>query len=95
MVSTSDAVGTNSIGAVRLRQAIDWGSIDGQPVQMVILMAIRDSDKNDAHMRVLAQLARRLMHEDFRARLLAAPDRDTVAEYLTSELGLAGSDAAS
>jgi fructose-specific PTS system IIA-like component len=89
----TDALATNSIGVVRLRQAIEWWSVDGQPVQMVILMAIRESDKNDAHMRVLAQLARKLMHEDFRARLLAAPDRDAVAEYLTAELGLAQADA--
>ena len=84
----TDAISANSIGVVRLAQPIEWGALDGQPVRCVILLAMRASDKEDAHMRVFSKLARKLMHEDFRERLLAAPDRASVLACLAEELGL-------
>jgi fructose-specific PTS system IIA-like component len=84
----TDAVAANSIGVLRLARPVDWGSVDGQPVECVILMAIRETDLGESHMRVFAQLARRLMDGEFRQRLLAAPDGDAVLDCLAEELGL-------
>jgi len=84
----TDAVAANSIGVVRLRQPIDWDSVDGQPVECVILLAIRESDTDGVHMKVLSTLARKLMHEEFRADLLAACDSDAVLRCLAKELEL-------
>jgi len=36
----------------------------------VILLAVRESDGNDAHLRVFSKLARNLMNEKFRQQLL-------------------------
>ena len=84
----TDAITANSIGFVRLEKPIEWGSLDGQPVRCVILLAMRASDKDDAHMRVFSKLARKLMHEEFRARLLAADSAESVLSCLSDELGL-------
>jgi mannitol/fructose-specific phosphotransferase system IIA component (Ntr-type) len=37
--------------------------------------------------RILALLARRLMHAEFRERMLGAPDREAVLQCLHAELG--------
>ncbi len=70
----SDAVASSSIGVLRLAQPVEWGSNDGQPVRCVILLAMRESDAQGTHMKVFSKLARRLMHEEFRERMLAAGD---------------------
>jgi multiphosphoryl transfer protein len=82
----TDAIAANSIGVARLAQPVEWGSLDGQPVQCVILLAMRESDKDEAHMKVFSKLARKLMHEEFRERLLASADREAVLRCLVEEL---------
>jgi fructose-specific PTS system IIA-like component len=84
----SDAIGASSIALVRLEHPIEWGSLDGAPVSCVILLATRASDPDNVHMQVFAKLARKLMHEEFRERMLAAADRDGVLSCLSEELGL-------
>ena len=54
----------------------------------MILLATRAAQQNGTHMQVFSKLARKLMNEDFRNRLLAAPDRDAILSFLTEELGL-------
>jgi fructose-specific PTS system IIA-like component len=80
----SDAVSRATIAALRLRQPIDWGAADGEPVGLVIMLAIpgEGDAAAKAHMQVLARLARKLMHDDFRAALMNAAD----GEHLVSAL---------
>jgi len=85
----SDAVSASTIGVLRLAQPVDWGSSDGQPVRCVILLAMRASDAEGTHLKVFSKLARRLMHEEFRARMLSARDPGELLGCLTEELGLA------
>jgi len=85
----TDAIAANSIGVVRLKKPIEWESVDGQRVRCVILLAVRESDKDGAHMKIFSTLARKLMHEEFRAGLLGARDRDAVLAFLAKELKLA------
>ncbi len=84
----TDAIASNSVGVVRLQEPIDWGSVDGEPVRCVILLAMRAAETDEEHLRIFATLARKLMHEEFRERMLAAPDRAAVIECLQQELGL-------
>jgi len=65
-----DAALHNSLVLLKTRAPIDWGSPDGAPVRVVLLLAIRETGGGaDAHMQVLAQLARKIMDDDFRAAL--------------------------
>lgn len=79
--SKTDAVTDDSIAILRLRQPVEWGSLDGAPVRMVILLATRES-AGSGHMQVLSQLARRLMHRSFREGLLAAQDAAGILDLL-------------
>jgi len=65
----SDAVKTNSLAVLRLAGGVEWGSLDHQPVRLVILLVMRESAGVDSHLRVFARLARKLMHDEFRSGL--------------------------
>lgn len=59
----------NSIVFIKLKNPIDWQSLDNQPVDMIFLLAIRISEQQKEHLRVLARLSRKLMDEEFVAKL--------------------------
>jgi len=82
----NDAVSVNSIGILKLDQAIEWGSLDGQPVKMVILLAIRESGPNGLHMKIFSRLARKLMDDEFRGRLLGIEDPGELISHVGQEL---------
>ena len=83
----TNAVAANSLVVLKLRKPVGWGSLDGAPVGILILLAIRESDQATAHMRVLAALARRIMHEDFRARLVSESDPGALCAFLHEAVG--------
>jgi fructose-specific PTS system IIA-like component len=86
----TDAVSASSLVVVKLRQPVDWGSADGQPVRIILLLAVRESAQGSNHLKVLAQLARNVMHEDFRDRLAAEENPAALQSFLEESLGLGG-----
>jgi len=82
----TDAVQVNSLAVLRLAQGVEWGSLDGQPVRLVILLVMRESDAGSAHMKVFARLARKLMHEPFRLWLATEKDPDVLCARLREAL---------
>ena len=84
----TEAVTDDSISILRLTHPIDWGSVDDQPVSMVILIALRYPSSAGRHMQVFSILGRKLMNDDFRENLLAIDSPHDVVTYLTEQLGL-------
>ena len=88
-----EAVRAPTLAVVRLEEAVEWGSMDGLPVQMVLLLAVPTDESSGGgaagHMKVFATLARRLMHEEFRDRLLGMTASSEIERFLSAELGLA------
>ena len=84
----TDAVNADSIAVLKLKQGIEWGSVDGQPVNMIILIAMREAHEPSRHMQVFSQLARNLMNEEFRRSLLNIEDAPKMTSYLARELGV-------
>jgi fructose-specific PTS system IIA-like component len=83
----TSAVSAHSLAMLKLRQPIPWDSVDGQPVSVVLLLAIRESDQATAHLKIFSRLARQLMHEDFREQLFQARDASTLVGLLRNSLG--------
>ncbi len=81
----TDAVGANSMAVVKLQHGVEWGSLDGDAVRTVVLLAIRESDTAATHMRVLASLARRMMHEEFRAQVEQEQDPAALCRLLQND----------
>ena len=77
----SPHVRVDSIAAVRLAPAVEWGAGEA-PVSMAILIATRSGAAGSRHLRTIEALSGRLSDAGFRERLLAAPDDADVAALL-------------
>ncbi len=84
----SAQVTANSLALVRLQRPADWGSLDGAPVRVVILLAIRAADHGKEHLRIFSRLSRLVMREAFREQLEKAADSPEILSILSSELQL-------
>lgn len=84
----TEAVTAGSICVLRLDDPINWDSVDGERVRMVVLLALRESEDAATHMQVFSTLARKLMNDDFRQHLLKFQTADQVTTYLAGELGI-------
>jgi fructose-specific phosphotransferase system IIA component len=82
----TEAVIADSIGVLKLKQPIDWGSVDREPVNVIILIAMREPQIANRHMQVFSKLARKLMNEDFREHLLAIGNAHDMATFLAQQL---------
>lgn len=87
----TDAVRANSICILRLEEPIDWDSIQGERVRMVVTLAMRKSESTNSHMQVFSSLARKLDEETFRQSLLNFQSPEQVTAYLSEQLGLLAS----
>lgn len=85
----TDAVSSGCLAILKLKEPIDWGSLDGEPVRIVILLALRQTDTNVRHMQVFAKLARKLMDEQFREELGRLEDANAMLKYISKELDVA------
>jgi len=77
----SAAVHAPSIAVLRLREPVEWGSLDEKPVEIAILLALPE-DAAKEHLQVFARLARKLMNEEFRNQLLSARDAAAIRSCL-------------
>ena len=84
----TDAVSASSIAVLRCREPIDWGSLDSEPVRMIILIAMREPQVANGHLQVFSELARKLMNEDFREQLLTLKDSRNIVQYLGEQLNI-------
>lgn len=87
----TNAVSANSLVLLKLRQPVAWNSLDGQPVNVVMMLVMREADKANGHMRIFSELARRVMHDDFRDNLIEEPRPDKICVLLNEGLKKAAS----
>lgn len=66
------------LAAMVIKQGVDFESLDGEPVQLLFLIAAPDN-KDNVHLDVLARLSSMLMHPEFKDSLLKATN---VQEFL-------------
>ncbi|KLE15489.1 fructose PTS transporter subunit IIA [Clostridium sp. C8] len=63
------------------KKGIDYGSIDEQDVKMIFMIAVNE-EQNDLHLKALANLSRKLMHEEFREKILKAESKKEIIDIL-------------
>jgi nitrogen PTS system EIIA component len=66
---------------VRLARPIDFAAVDGEPVDLVILL-LTPANAGNQHLTTLATLARPLRDAEFLRRLRRAPDTETTYRLL-------------
>lgn len=67
----STSVKEAGFALIKLKNPIEWGTLDGGPVNYIIMLAAPDNSEN-VHLRMLSQLAKNLMDDDFRETLTHA-----------------------
>lgn len=70
-----------AISYVRLKEPIEWESMDGKPIKHVFLLAIPESG-DKTHIRMLSQLAMMLMQKESRTALNQIQTRQELYEIL-------------
>ena len=65
-------------------QPIDFGAIDGKPVQLIILLA-SPPDQTGPHIQALARISRLMTMDEFRERIYAAQTAEEIHNLLKSE----------
>ncbi len=88
----SAAVSTNSLAFARLSPPVDFGAFDG-PADIAFLIAASDGS-DDAHLALLAQLARNLMRSEFTEGLRNASTPEQVVELINKAIAPAEEPAA-
>ncbi|MDN6030266.1 MAG: PTS fructose transporter subunit IIABC, partial [Lactococcus plantarum] len=71
-----------TLAFARSTDGIDWQSLDGSDVQLIFMIAVPKNNKEDIHLKILQRLSRKLMDDDFRKELLAAPDKQAIKTLL-------------
>lgn len=80
----SEHVTVPSLAVGRVPAGVDFGAPDG-PATLVFLIAAPAGGDAD-HLKILAALARRLVHESFRTSIKEAPDAGAVADIVNREV---------
>ncbi|MDK2793807.1 MAG: fructose system component [Caldanaerobacter sp.] len=78
----SKAVLKESIAILKLKRPIEWESLDGKPVSMVIMLAVPEKDADTVHLKLLSRLAYFLMDDAFRDELMKAKDKKEILKLI-------------
>lgn len=70
----SEAVKAPSLAAMTVPEGVDYEALDDEPSNLLFMIAAPND--GDVHLEVLSRLMTILMDENFRAKLLAAKDKD-------------------
>lgn len=77
----SDAVNCASLLFVRCKNGIDFEATDGSLAHLIFMIAV-PQDTANMHLKILAMLSRKLMHEDFRLKLMNAKTAEEVVKLI-------------
>lgn len=82
----SNAVKIPSLALGRVKQGIEWQSLDGEPVSIIFLIAVPQESSNQ-HLKILAALSRKLMDEKFIKELKETDDEELLINVIESAVG--------
>lgn len=81
----SSEVLTAGVCLGRLDTPIIWNEETGETAQIIILIAVPKEDDSNLHLKILSNLARKLMHEEFR-EILLNKDKMYIYEFMKKEM---------
>lgn len=70
----------------KLKSPIDYGSIDGQPVEIIFLL-VGGQEKASIHIKLLSRISRIMNNDVYRSQLLQAESAEDVIEVFVEEEG--------
>lgn len=77
----SKAVNKPGLAAITIPDGVEFDSLDGNPVNLLFLIAAPDTDSN-VHLQILARLSKMLMDENFISSLVKAKSKEEFFEII-------------
>jgi fructose-specific phosphotransferase system IIA component len=77
----SDAVGELMFAVLRLKEGVDFGASDGQPVDIIFLISGPRKEPG-SHLQLLSKIARLCHDVDFRQAIRLAPDAKAMTDLI-------------
>ncbi|MGL5368038.1 MAG: PTS sugar transporter subunit IIA [Cetobacterium somerae] len=81
----SMGVKNTSLAIARLKQPIEWETLDGDPVDLIVLFAVTLEDKNDTHIKILSKVAGNLAEDENVKFLKEVQDKNEIIKILGKE----------
>ena len=75
----TDCAKCASVAFARLKHPIKW---DDEDVSIIFQLAVPQKDAGERHLIILASLARKLMHEEFREQIMSATNPKEILELI-------------
>lgn len=82
----SDCVREAAFTLVKLKNPVEWETLDGRPVDYVIMLAAPNTSDN-VHLKMLSKLAANLMDDDFRDTLKNATSVGEIETLFSNSAG--------
>ena len=51
-------VSETSVAVAKLKNEVEWQSVDDKPVKFIVLLAVNENDRTGVHVKLLSQMAR-------------------------------------
>jgi fructose PTS system EIIA component len=82
-----DAVKIPTVAFGRSSEGILWDSLDGGPVKVIFLLAVpNEGGSGNEHLRILAAISRKLLHDEFNSRLYTVETEEELVELLSTAI---------
>lgn len=75
------------IAVARLKDTVDWETIDSSNVRLVILFAVKDADRGVGHIKVLARISIALGDDEVVEKLLNTNSQEELYRLIISNTG--------
>ncbi len=76
-------VSETSVAVAKLKNEVEWGSVDDKPVKFIVLLAVNENDRTGVHVKLLSQMARKLASEETCKRLLEAKSEEEIVDIFS------------
>lgn len=80
----SAGVAATTVAVGRTSTPLTWPSLDGEPVSVIVMFAVREDDADTTHLRLLQKVAVLLASDGFIAELHAAESPQAVLSAITT-----------
>lgn len=79
----SDSVLKTTLAIGKTKKPVPWESLDEQPVNVIILFAVKNTDANTMHIKLLQKVAVMLADEEFITQLKAVSTKEDMMALLS------------
>ena len=82
----SDSVINPSIYFIKLKNSINWESLDNQPVKYIFALLVPITGASNLHLQMISKLATSLLDEDFTQKIISSTNTEEIASIINNAM---------